>query len=92
LYDTFKSAWCCCCRRSAKRDDLLFEQASKKLTNEIDLLKIIKKLRDSTFMAQIYLKPHQQMLIKFFDEYKIKIEQEKAKEANKLTDSPRNSQ
>jgi len=48
-------------------------KARNKLHQEIDLLHIIKQLRVSTFNAQCSLLPHQIMLVKWFEQYKIKL-------------------
>lgn len=46
---------CCCCRES--RDDRLFKTAKKKLSQELDILEIIRKLRVSNFTADVTLRP-----------------------------------
>jgi hypothetical protein len=43
------------------------------LHQEINLLRIIKQLRVTTFNAQATLKPHQIMLVKWFLQFKIKL-------------------
>ena len=67
----FNSICCCCCRVKPKRIDLLYEDAKKKLNDEIDLLEIVKKLRVNSFCSEIVLKPHQRDLVNFFTDYKI---------------------
>lgn len=54
----FDKWYCCCCRPKRKRGDLLFQDAKKKLSEEIDILEIVKKLRVHQFASQIILKPH----------------------------------
>jgi len=51
----FDNWYCCCCRPKRKRDDLLFKDAKKKLSEEIDILEIVKKLRVHQFSSQITL-------------------------------------
>ena len=46
-----------------------------KLHNEIDILKIIKQLRVAALTSQALLKPHQAMLVQWFDKYKVSITQ-----------------
>ena len=41
--------------------------------SEIDLLHIVKQLRVTAFASEILLKPHQPQLIKWFNQYKLKI-------------------
>jgi len=41
----FDKSICCCCRARKKRDDFLFKDAKSKLSEEIDILEIVKKLR-----------------------------------------------
>ena len=54
----FDSALCCCCRYRRKRDDWLYKDALEKLSNEIDILDIVKKLRVHQFAAETVLKPN----------------------------------
>ena len=41
----FDKKICCCCRPKKKREDFLYKDAAGKLTEEMDLLEVIKKLR-----------------------------------------------
>lgn len=41
----FDKWYCCCCRREKRRNDFLFKDAKGKLSEELDVLEIIKKLR-----------------------------------------------
>ena len=67
----FDKWYCFCCKPKRKRDDILFQDAKKKLSEEIDILEIVKKLRVHQFASQIILKPHQLDLVNFFRDYKI---------------------
>ena len=51
------------------KDEKLFIRAKKKLYTEIDLLEVIKQLRISRFVSQMYLTHHQRELVKFFRSY-----------------------
>jgi hypothetical protein len=69
--DFFKSKFhCCLCsqseKRKVKRRAEMFERAQKKLTNEFDISKIVKKLRKFSIMKDLALKVHHQKLIKYF--------------------------
>ena len=81
--------FCCCCSRKKTLEDKLFEKARKKLYAEIDLLQIIKQLRIVTFASEILLKPHQMRMVKYFDEYKIKIrmDEDEDKKDDKVTET-----
>ena len=60
----------------------MFVKGQQKLHAEIDLLHIIKQLRTASFASSAFLKPHQAMLVKWFDKYKVsltKAEQEDVK-------------
>lgn len=48
----FDKKYCCCCRARKKREDFLFKDAKSKLSEEIDILEIVKKLRVHQFAAQ----------------------------------------
>ena len=70
------SLFCCCCiwcNKTKKLENVLFEKAQNKLHEEMDLLHILKQLRVAAFTSQAFLKPHQSMLVKWFDQYKLKI-------------------
>ena len=68
----FDRQWLCCLRSKAKRQDHMWKEAKQKLFSEIDLLEITKKLRVCMFASDILLKPRQQKLVSFFNEYKLK--------------------
>jgi len=63
-----------------KREDWLQKDAKDKLNQEIDILDIVKKLRVYQFASDIVLKPDQQSLISFFDEYTLKDKGKKLRE------------
>ena len=67
----FDKKYCFCCKPKKKHQDFLFKDAKSKLSEEMDILEIVKKLRVHQFAASITLKPHQRDLINFFQEYKI---------------------
>ena len=67
----FDKKCCLCCRTERKREDFLYNSARSKLSEELDILEIVKKLRLATFASQAYLKPHQRELINFFQDYKV---------------------
>ena len=67
----FNVWYCCCCRPKRKRNDFLFKNAKSKLSEEIDLLEIVKKLRVHQFASHVTLRPHQRDLVNFFQEYKL---------------------
>lgn len=77
----------CCCRRKLTREDKLFAKARIKLHAEIDLLQIIKQLRLFAFTSKILLKPHQPQLVKWFDEYNIKVKEEENVEFSKAIET-----
>jgi len=56
------------------------------LNAEIDLLHILKQLRTASFMSQVFMKPHQPTLIKWFAKYKISLTQ--AEQEEKRPDFP----
>ena len=70
----FGSRLCCCCRVKSKREDWLWKDAKTKLNIEIDILDIVKRLRVHQFASEMTLKPSQRDLISFFDDYKLKEE------------------
>ena len=49
------------------------------LTEEIDLLEIVKKLRVHQFASQQTLKPYQRDLVNFFQDYKLQDTSKKTK-------------
>lgn len=51
-------------------------EAQAKLTEEIDLLKIIKQLRVAKFVSESYLTPWQILMVQFFSEYKLALKEE----------------
>ena len=67
----FDKSICCCCRPKRRREDFLFKDGKSKLSEELDLLEIIKKLRVHQFASQQTLKPYQRDLVNFFQDYKI---------------------
>ena len=77
-YHCFKKFCCCCCNCCMKEsvEDKLYLKGKAKLHEEIDLLQIIKQLRTSQFVNHVQLKPYQRLLVKWFDKYRIKINQE----------------
>ena len=62
----FDKKYCFCCKPKKKHQDFLFKDAKSKLSEEMDILEIVKKLRVHQFAASITLKPHQRDLINFF--------------------------
>jgi len=66
---------CCCCCWKSSLEERLFMKGQYKLHNEIDILKIIKKLRVAALTSQALLKPHQAMLVQWFDRYKVSLTQ-----------------
>lgn len=62
----FDHKYCCCCRARKKRDDFLFKDAKSRLSEEIDILEIIKKLRVHQFASQQVLQPYQRDMVNFF--------------------------
>ena len=73
LFKNFGNAWCCCCRYRPKRSDKLFAIGQSKLSSEIDILEIVKKMRVMMFATDMTLKLRQQKLVSFFDQYKLNI-------------------
>lgn len=71
-----KKNCCTCCKNDQPINDKLFIKGRAKLHAEIDLLQIIKQLRVNSFVSSTILKPHQDMLIKWFDQFKIKVKPE----------------
>ena len=65
-------SWCCCGRIGGKREDFLFRDAKEKLSNETDLLEMVKNMRIFKFTSDIILKPRQRDLVNFFDSYKLR--------------------
>ena len=41
----FDKKYCCCCKPKKKHQDFLFKDAKSKLSEEMDILEIVKKLR-----------------------------------------------
>ena len=72
----FDKAICCCCRARRRREDFLYKEAKSMLSEEIDLLEIIKKLRVFQFSVNSVLKPHQKDLVNFFQDYTLQGEDE----------------
>ena len=68
----FSSSCFCCCRVRNRRRDFLYKDAKRKLADETDLLEIIKKIRIFKFASDCTLKPRQRDLVNFFDEYRLK--------------------
>ena len=66
---------CCCCCWKSSLEERLFMKGQYKLHNEIDILSIIKQLRVAALTSQALLKPHQAMLVKWFDKYKVSLTQ-----------------
>jgi len=65
---------CCCCvciRRSLA--ERLYLKGRNQLLAEIDLLHILKQLRTANFMSEVFLKPHQPKLIRWFAKYKVSL-------------------
>ena len=60
LNKNFGYSQCLCCRYRAKRNDKLFAIGQNKLSSEIDILEIVKKLRVMMFSADMTLKRRQQ--------------------------------
>ena len=84
LNKNFGKSWCLCCRYRAKRHDKLFAIGQNKLSSEIDILEIVKKLRVMMFSADMTLKRRQQKLVSFFDEHKLSVtKEEKAEQQRK---------
>ena len=54
----FDKFYCCCLRPRQNRKDKLFESAKSKLSQEIDILEIIKKLRVHQFASEQTLQPY----------------------------------
>ena len=50
----------------------MFKDAKKKLAEETDLLEIIKKIRIFKFASDCTLKPRQRDLVNFFNEYRLR--------------------
>ena len=73
--------WWCCCRKRAGRQEWLLKDSRTKLAAETDILEIIKKLRVHQFASEVALKPSQQDLVNFFDEYKLKTPDQYRQEA-----------
>ena len=69
LFEILSSKLFCCCRMKPREEDELFNQAQSKMNRELDILHIIKQLRNSYFVSQQFLEPHQILLIKFFNCY-----------------------
>ena len=71
-----KALFCCCClccsNKKQKKEAILYEKGVNKLHEEMDLLFILKQLRVAAFTSQAFLKPHQSLLVKWFEQYNIK--------------------
>ena len=81
----FDQSYCLCCRAKKTRDDFLFKSAKSKLSEEMDILEIVKKLRVHQFACQQMLQPHQRDLVNFFQDYK--LEEPKPPSANEFEQS-----
>ena len=73
-YEVWKQKWfrsrlCCCCRVEEKRAEFLQKDARKKLSHEVDILEIVKKLRVHQFASEVTLKPNQMDMVNYFDQY-----------------------
>ena len=65
----FASPWCCCCRHRNERDDNLQAKAKTRLYQELDIMKIIQKLRVARFVAELELTEEQRYLVNYHSEY-----------------------
>ena len=54
-------------------DDKLFVDATKKLDHELDICEILKFIRITKLVVQLYTKGRQRELVKFFDHYTVKM-------------------
>lgn len=65
----FASPWCCCCRHRNEREDNLQAKAKTRLYQELDIMKIIQKLRVARFVAELELTEEQRYLVNYHSEY-----------------------
>lgn len=65
----FSSPWCFCCRHRGERDDNLQAKAKTRLYQELDIMKIIQKLRVARFISELELTEEQRYLVNFHSEY-----------------------
>ena len=65
----FNSPWCLCCRHSHSAEDKLQAKARTRLYQELDILKIIQKLRVARFVAELNLTDEQRYLVNYHTEY-----------------------
>ena len=79
LFSTLKSFCCClipseekkgCCARRLRRLQR-HEEASEKLAEELDIVKLIYVQRIGQFLAKLILKKHQRALVTSFKKYQI---------------------
>ena len=74
LLSLFLRSVCCCCRhgpwlkRRIKKLER-HEAASERLTQEIDIVKLLSLQRIGNFMAKLVLKKHQRALVTNFSKY-----------------------
>ena len=82
-----KFCYCCCKRLKCFQERKLrlerYQEASDKLNNEMDIAELIRSIRASDFVSQVYLKKHQLGLIPNFKEYQI-VAVKQAKNTNVL--------
>ena len=65
----FSSPWCCCCRHRGERQDNLQAKAKTRLYQELDIMKIIQKLRVARFVSELELTEEQRYLVNYHNEY-----------------------
>lgn len=65
----FSSPWCLCCRQKDDTLDKLQAKARKRLYSELDIMRIIQRLRVSRFLAETKLSPEQRYLVNYHTEY-----------------------
>lgn len=65
----FSSPWCLCCRQSEDIQDKLQAKAKKRLYSELDILRMIQRMRVSRFLAEQQMTPEQRYLVNYHTEY-----------------------
>jgi hypothetical protein len=73
--DIVKNSFCCCCKffdccKKSKKGNR-FDIASDRLNDELDIVKIIKKLRNHDFLIESFFKDYHFSLVPYFKDYYI---------------------
>ena len=72
LCDNFKLFICCgytCCCLKTSRYREKYEQAQQKMYNELDIVNVVRALRNAKFLTSLKIEPYQRNIMHFNEEY-----------------------